>query len=50
MFREEFPNWVGDRQLRLADLHGDHLTLRTNAPSLFNGRLKDAAIVWPHRK
>ena len=41
-----FPNWTGDRQLRLAELDGDRLTLRTNGPSMFNGSLKDATIVW----
>jgi hypothetical protein len=41
-----FPNWAGERQLRLAELDGDQLTLRTDRPSMFNGSLKDAAIVW----
>ena len=41
-----FPNWTGDRQLRLAELDGDRLILRTSSPSMFNGSLKDATIVW----
>ena len=41
-----FPNWAGERQLRLVELDGDQLTLRTDRPSMFNGSLKDATIVW----
>ena len=41
-----FPNWAGDRQVRLVELDGDRLILRTSSPSMFNGSLKDATIVW----
>jgi hypothetical protein len=41
-----FPNWTGERQLRLAELDGDQLTLRTNGPTMFSGSMKDAVIVW----
>jgi len=41
-----FPNWAGERQLRLVEFDGDQLTLRTDRPSMFAGSLKDATVVW----
>ncbi len=32
-----FPNWVGKTQIRLFELDGDRLTLRTAGPRLFAG-------------
>jgi len=45
-----FPNWAGERQLRLAEIDGDQLTLRTDQPSLFAGSLKDATVTWRRAK
>jgi hypothetical protein len=41
-----FPNWAGERQIRLVELDGDQLVLRTEAPSMFNGSLKHATVTW----
>jgi hypothetical protein len=41
-----FPNWKGQRQVRIAELDGDQLMLATDRPSLFAGSLKTARITW----
>ena len=41
-----FPNWQGQRQLRIPELHGDTLVLATDQPTLFAGSLKTARITW----
>jgi hypothetical protein len=41
-----FPNWKGQRQLRIPQLDGDRLVLATDRPSLFDGSLKTARITW----
>ena len=41
-----FPNWEGQRQLRIPQLDGDTLVLATDRPSLFDGSLKTARITW----
>ena len=46
MFVSLFPNWRGQRQLRIATLDGDELRLRPEGPHMFNGTLKAAEIVW----
>jgi hypothetical protein len=46
MFVSLFPNWQGQRQLRIAKLEGDELRLRPDRAHVFNGSLKTAEIVW----
>jgi hypothetical protein len=41
-----FPNWQGQRQLRIPALDGDTLVLATDRPTLFAGSLKTARITW----
>jgi hypothetical protein len=41
-----FPNWQGQRQLRIPELDGDTLVLATDRPILFAGSLKTARITW----
>jgi hypothetical protein len=41
-----FPNWKGQRQVRVAKLDGEQLVLATDRPSLFAGSLKTARITW----
>ena len=41
-----FPNWQGERQLRIPELDGDTLVLATDRPTLFAGSLKTARITW----
>lgn len=43
-----FPNWTGDRQLRLVDLDGDVLRLNAGNPITYNGRSVDTTVTW-HR-
>jgi len=40
-----FPNWLGRRQVRLAQIDGDLLRL-TTTPMNFRGARKTAALVW----
>lgn len=44
-----FPNWQGQRQLRIAQIEGDTLVLATASPALFAGTLKDARRMAPRR-
>jgi Lipocalin-like domain len=46
MFVSLFPNWKGQRQVRIVKLDENELHLSTNQPQMFNGSLKTAAIVW----
>ncbi|OHT19103.1 lipocalin-like domain-containing protein [Edaphosphingomonas haloaromaticamans] len=41
-----FPNWQGQRQLRIPELDGDTLVLATDRPALFAGSFKTARITW----
>ena len=41
-----FPNWEGQRQIRVPRLDGDTLVLATESPTLFAGSLKTARITW----
>jgi hypothetical protein len=41
-----FPNWKGQRQLRIPQLDGDRLVLATDRPRLFDGSFKTARITW----
>src|ERR1700680_2359790 len=41
-----FPNWVGQRQVRLVEVDGERLQLSTDGPRRFNGTLKTATISW----
>ena len=41
-----FPNWLGQRQMRLAQIDGDLLRLATAAPMTFAGTRKIAILVW----
>jgi hypothetical protein len=40
-----FPNWIGNAQVRMAELHDDVLTLRTR-PMMLQGRERRAEVVW----
>lgn len=46
MFVSLFPNWEGQRQVRIVRLTGDELRLSPDRPFPFNGSLKSALIVW----
>lgn len=50
MFVSLFPNWRGQRQVRIARLTEDELHLSPDKPHLFNGSLKSALIVWRRAK
>ncbi len=41
-----FPNWLGQRQVRLVAVDGDRLQLSTDGPQRFNGALKTATLTW----
>jgi hypothetical protein len=41
-----FPNWQGQRQVRVPRLDGETLVLDTDSPTLFAGSLKTARITW----
>ncbi len=50
MFVSLFPNWRGQRQVRIVKLDGDELRLTTDQPHVFNGSLKMATITWRRAK
>jgi Lipocalin-like domain len=50
MFVSLFPNWTGQRQVRIVMLHGNELHLSPNQPQPFHGSLKTALIVWRRAK
>lgn len=41
-----FPGWVGGTQVRVAELDGERLVLRTAAPACSNGKLVVTCISW----
>ena len=41
-----FPNWFGQRQVRLVQVTGEYLQLSTDGPQRFNGALKIATLTW----
>lgn len=41
-----FPNWFGQRQIRLAEAKGEYLQLSTKDPVLLNGVLHAATLTW----
>ena len=45
-----FPNWLGQRQVRLVELNGDHLQLSTDIPQRMNGVLKTVTVSWRRAK
>jgi Lipocalin-like domain len=46
MFVSFFPNWKGQRQVRVVAIEGNRLHLGPDHPMPFNGRLKNASLVW----
>jgi hypothetical protein len=46
MFVSLFPNWQGQRQVRIVKLDHNELSLGTDQPFMFNGSLKTATITW----
>jgi hypothetical protein len=41
-----FPNWIGQRQLRIARIEGDVLQLSTDVAQHINGALKTVTLTW----
>ena len=41
-----FPNWVGQRHVRLVELNGERLQLSTDGPQRLNGVLKTVTLSW----
>ena len=41
-----FPNWVGQRQVRLVELKDECLQLRTEGPQRINGVPKTVTLSW----
>ena len=41
-----FPNWSGQRQVRLVEVTGERLQLSTVGPQRVNGALKTATLTW----
>ena len=41
-----FPNWVGQRHVRLVELNGEHLQLSPDGPQRLNGVLKTVTLSW----
>lgn len=41
-----FPNWLGQRQVRLVEVNGEYLRLSTDGPQRVNGALKTATLTW----
>lgn len=46
MFVSFFPNWQGQRQVRVAAIENNRLHLGPDHPMLFNGKLKTAELIW----
>lgn len=46
MFVSFYPNWKGQRQVRLVEIDKDRLHLAPDHPMLVNGRLKTASLIW----
>jgi hypothetical protein len=45
-----FPNWLGQRQVRLVEVNGERLQLSPDGPQRFNGVLKTATLTWRRAK
>ena len=41
-----FPNWFGQRQVRLVEVNGETLRLSTDGPQRLNGALRTATLTW----
>jgi hypothetical protein len=41
-----FPNWIGEPISRKVVLNGRHLELTTTSPTLFDGKLLNAVVIW----
>jgi hypothetical protein len=42
-----FPNWLGQKQVRLVEIDGERLQLSTDGPqAIFSGSLKAATLTW----
>ena len=41
-----FPNWIGQRQLRIVRIEGDVLQLSTDVAQHINGALKTVTLTW----
>ena len=41
-----FPNWFGQRQVRLVEVNDDYLRLRPDGPRRVDGVLKTATLTW----
>jgi len=50
MFVSLFPNWKGQRQVRIVKLDEKELHLSPDRPLMFNGSLKMATIIWRRAK
>jgi Lipocalin-like domain len=46
MFVSFFPNWKGQRQVRLFEIDKDRLHLGPDHPMPVNGRLQTASLIW----
>jgi lipocalin-like protein len=46
MFVSFFPNWQGQRQVRVAAIDDGRLHLAPDRPMPFNSRLKTASLIW----
>ena len=46
MFVSFFPNWQGQRQVRVATIENGKLHLGPDRPMMFNGKPKTASLVW----
>ena len=46
MFVSFFPNWKGQRQVRLVEIDNDRLHLAPDHPMPVNGRLQTASLIW----
>ena len=41
-----FPNWLGQRQVRLVEVESERLQLSTDGPQRLDGVLKTATMTW----
>ena len=46
MFVSFFPNWKGQRQVRLFEIDKDRLHLGPDHPMTVDGRLQTASLIW----
>jgi hypothetical protein len=46
MFVSFYPNWKGQRQVRLVEIDDDRLHLAPDHPMAVNGRLKTVSLIW----